>query len=39
MQANENTSPPDLLKRGYRDEDIVKILGGNWLRVFAEVID
>ena len=28
-----------LLKRGYRDEDIVKILGGNWLRVFAEVID
>ncbi len=27
-----------LLKRGYRESDIVKILGGNFLRVFAEVI-
>jgi membrane dipeptidase len=27
-----------LLKRGYGDEDIRKIVGGNWLRVFAEVI-
>lgn len=26
-----------LLKRGYKEEDIVKILGGNLLRVFAEV--
>jgi membrane dipeptidase len=26
-----------LLKRGYTEEDIVKILGGNLLRVFAEV--
>jgi membrane dipeptidase len=28
-----------LLKRGYREEDILKVLGGNWLRVFSEVID
>jgi membrane dipeptidase len=27
-----------LIKRGYKEEDIVKILGGNWLRVFGEVI-
>lgn len=26
-----------LLERGYSDEDIAKILGGNWLRVFREV--
>ncbi|RLQ92396.1 dipeptidase [Falsibacillus albus] len=26
-----------LVKRGYTDEEIGKILGGNWLRVFAEV--
>lgn len=24
------------LKRGYSDEDVVKILGGNWLRLFRE---
>jgi membrane dipeptidase len=28
-----------LIKRGYREEDILKILGGNWLRAFSEVID
>jgi len=28
----------DLLKRGYQEKDIVKILGGNFLRVFDEVI-
>lgn len=27
-----------LIKRGYQEEAIVKILGGNWLRVFGEVI-
>jgi len=27
-----------LVKRGYREEDIFKILGGNFLRVFKEVI-
>ena len=27
-----------LLKRGYKDDAIAKILGGNWLRVFADVI-
>jgi membrane dipeptidase len=26
-----------LAARGYSDEDIIKILGGNWLRVFEEV--
>ena len=26
-----------LLKRGYRESDVVKILGGNWLRLFLEV--
>ena len=27
-----------LLKRGYKEEDIKKILGGNFLRLFEEVI-
>ena len=27
-----------LIKRGYKEDAIVKILGGNWLRVFGEVI-
>ncbi|MGI5836073.1 MAG: dipeptidase [Chloroflexota bacterium] len=26
-----------LLTRGYRDDDVLKILGGNWLRLFSEV--
>jgi membrane dipeptidase len=27
-----------LIKRGYKEADIVKILGGNWLRVIADVV-
>ncbi|RLG94657.1 membrane dipeptidase, partial [Candidatus Bathyarchaeota archaeon] len=27
-----------MVKRGYSDEDILKILGGNHMRVFNEVI-
>jgi membrane dipeptidase len=27
----------ELLKRGYRAEDVTKVLGGNWLRLFDEV--
>ena len=27
-----------LLKRGYKDDAIAKILGGNWLRVIADVV-
>lgn len=27
-----------LIKRGYKETDIVKILGGNWLRVISDVI-
>lgn len=27
----------ELVRRGYRDEDVLKVLGGNWLRVFREV--
>lgn len=27
-----------LIKRGYKDDDIKKILGGNWLRVIADVV-
>lgn len=26
-----------LVSRGYRDSDIIKIIGGNWMRVFNEV--
>jgi Membrane dipeptidase (Peptidase family M19) len=26
-----------LVRRGYSDEDIAKIVGGNWVRVFGEV--
>lgn len=28
-----------LLARGYKDEDVRKILGGNWLRVYSQVFD
>jgi membrane dipeptidase len=28
-----------LVSRGYSDEDIQKILGGNWLRLYKEVLD
>lgn len=27
-----------LIKRGYKDDEIVKIIGGNWFRVISEVI-
>jgi len=26
----------ELLQRGYRDDDVLKVLGGNWVRVFRE---
>jgi microsomal dipeptidase-like Zn-dependent dipeptidase len=26
-----------LLRRGYRDDDVRAILGGNWLRLLAEI--
>jgi membrane dipeptidase len=28
-----------LLARGYKDEDVRKILGGNWMRVYSQVLD
>ncbi|MEX4004866.1 dipeptidase [Paraburkholderia sp. EG285A] len=28
---------PAMLKRGFSQEDVRKILGGNWMRVFAEI--
>lgn len=34
--ANMVNITEHLLKRGYREEDIRKILGLNWLRVFKE---
>jgi len=27
----------ELLRRGYKDEDALKVLGGNWVRIFGEV--
>jgi len=27
----------ELVRRGYKDEDVLKVLGGNWMRVFGEV--
>jgi membrane dipeptidase len=27
----------ELQKRGYKNEDIVKIMGGNWLKLFEKV--
>jgi membrane dipeptidase len=27
----------ELLRRGYRDEDVLKVLGGNWVRVFTDI--
>lgn len=27
----------ELLRRGYSEDDVLKVLGGNWLRVFREV--
>lgn len=39
----DHTKLPNLVRglvaRGYSDEDILKILGGNWLRVFEEVTE
>lgn len=29
----------ELLRRGYEDEDIIKIWGGNFMRVFQDVVD
>lgn len=42
MQGSESVSAfPNvtrgLLNRGYTPEDVRKILGGNWLRLYAEV--
>jgi membrane dipeptidase len=38
----DHTKLPNLVRclvaRGYSDEDIIKILGGNWLRVFEKVM-
>ena len=27
----------ELVRRGYKDDDVLKVLGGNWVRVFGEV--
>lgn len=27
----------ELVRRGYKDDDVLKVLGGNWLRVFGDV--
>jgi membrane dipeptidase len=39
----DHTKVPNLVRglvaRGYSDEDIIKILGGNWLRVFEKVTE
>jgi membrane dipeptidase len=40
---DDHTKVPNLVRglvvRGYSDEDILKILGGNWLRVFEKVTE
>ena len=28
--------PRELMRRGYSDLDIAKVLGGNWMRVFGQ---
>jgi membrane dipeptidase len=27
-----------LLRRGYKPDDVLKILGGNWMRVISDVV-
>ena len=47
FRVNQQLPPPlpylpnltaALLKRGYAADDVLKILGGNWLRVLRQVI-